>query len=245
MRKQIIGIIALASLIVLGSAVPTFAQGKPEKGPLDRKGENRLERSAEQIPLIGTVTAKSGTMLTVSGKSFSDKNAASSTFTVDASNAKIFKNMSTSTVAEIATGDRVSIQGTLSGTTLTAKTIRIGISGPGMGYAMGKDRQEFVGNGQPVIAGKITAISSTSMSISNNSNTTYNVDITNAKIMQKNTSVSSTSLKIGDVVVVQGNINGTSITASSVIDQTKPIENNKPTGFFGGVGNFFKHLFGF
>jgi len=54
--------------------------------------------------------------------------------------------------------------------------------------------------------------------------------------------------------VVQGTVNGTSITASSVIDQgSAPAsaasgENNAPKprmGFLGSIGNFFSHLFGF
>ena len=59
-------------------------------------------------------------------------------------------------------------------------------------------------------------------------------------------------------MVVQGTVNGSSVTATSVIDQKALVNNNsenmmdqnpKPQGFMGGmmngIGNFFKKLFGF
>ncbi len=55
----------------------------------------------------------------------------------------------------------------------------------------------------------------------------------------------------GDIVIIQGAVNGTNVTASSIIDHTVPAStsaNGKAkghSGFFGGIGSFFKHLFGF
>ena len=63
------------------------------------------------------------------------------------------------------------------------------------------------------------------------------------------------NVAVADNVVVQGAINGTSVSAYSVIDQKVKTgvgdsnggdKNQKPgMSFFGGIGNFLKHLFGF
>jgi hypothetical protein len=90
------------------------------------------------------------------------------------------------------------------------------------------------------------------------SNVTYTVDASSAKILKGSNTIVLSSVAIGDTVLVQGAVNGTSVTASTVVDQsasTGAPENGTPAsgkeqphGFFGGVGNFFKsfaHLFGF
>jgi hypothetical protein len=87
----------------------------------------------------GTVSAISGTTLTVT--STNTKTSVTSTYTVDASSATVLKGdgttkPSTSTLSAVVVGDTVSIQGTVSGTSVTAKTIIDGpipTNGPKMG----------------------------------------------------------------------------------------------------------------
>ncbi len=78
----------------------------------------------------GTVSAISGNTLTVT--STNPKTSAASTYTVDASGATVLKGDGTakpasSTLSSVAVGDTVSVQGTVSGTSVTAKMI---IDGP-------------------------------------------------------------------------------------------------------------------
>ena len=143
----------------------------------------------------------------------------------------------------------VRVQGTVSGTNVTAKAIMDGVVPGG--------QPEIQGNGQPVVAGKITSISGSSITITNNSNVTYTVDATNAKFSVPGvTTPTISSVSVGDNLVVQGTVNGNSVTATSVIDQKARVSgsdnmmnNPKPMGGFGGmmdgIGNFFKKLFGF
>ena len=75
--------------------------------------------------------------------------------------------------------------------------------------------------------------------------------------MQGVTSPTISNVVVGDNIVVQGAVNGNSVTASSVIDQKAKANGNpnnlgnnpKPQSGFGGImagiGNFFKKLFGF
>ncbi len=200
------------------------------------------------LGVTGTVSSISGTTIMVAGKT-RPNGAAATTYTVDASSATVIKNGQTSAVSNIAVGDTVMVQGTITGTNVAAKNIRDGVP-PQMQSAI-------QGNGQPVVAGKVTLISGNSITITNNSNVTYTVDATGAKFVVSGiTSPSISNVAVGDNLVIQGTVSGNSVTASSVIDQ-KAKANGGSTGnnsgarpnFMGGmmngIGNFFKHLFGF
>jgi len=87
--------------------------------------------------------------------------------------------------------------------------------------------------------------------ITNKSNVTYTVDVTNAKILEGQNTVTVSSLAVGDSLVIQGTVNGNSVTASTVLDQKISTTTTGTTtppqhkGFFGAIGSFFSHLFGF
>lgn len=221
--------------------------------------------------VFGTVSAISGNTLTVTSKmrSFNrpgngtDANTAPSTavatvYSVDDTNATVMKNNATSTIANIAVGDTVMVQGTINGTTVTATMIRDGI--PQMGnrpqgtkpQSQGLAKPIIQGNGQPVVGGSVTAVNGSTLSITNKSNVSYTVDATSATIQKGRATSTIESITVGDNVVVQGTVNGNSIVASSIIDQAANNNSSANTvnrgvmgGFFGAIGGFFHHLFGF
>jgi len=206
--------------------------------------------------IFGTIATVNGNTLTVTGKQ-GFQNADSTTFTVDATNAKITKNNAAATVSGILVGDTVTIQGTMSGSNVTATTIWDGVT-PGRGQGKGIEKPQtapspaITGNGQPVVAGTISTISDNLITITNKSNVTYTVNATNAKITQGQNTIQVSGLKTGDSVVVQGTVNGQTVTASSIIDQTRLAGSTTTTGsaqvhsgFMGSIGQFFMHLFGF
>jgi hypothetical protein len=62
--------------------------------------------------------------------------------------------------------------------------------------------------------------------------TTYTVDASNAKILEKGTSTATISaVKTGDRVIVMGSMQGTSVTATSIIDGIT-------SAIFNGMGNY-------
>lgn len=269
MNKYAIGVMTLAAVAALAVAVPTFAQST--NASANTSGQNNSHRPAgaggfgrgqgmgmSKQSLFGTVSAVSGNTITVLGHSGPGKSTATTTYTVDATNAKVTKNNVVSTVSAIAVGDTVGVQtqAAITGTNVVATTIRDGIMArPGMGFGRGQGQgstgtttSPITGNGQPIVAGKISSVSGSTISIVNSSNVTYTVDASNAKIVQGNTTASVSNLNTGDTIIVQGTVNGTSIVASSVIDQTKPATSGQTSShpsFFGGIGQFFMHLFGF
>jgi hypothetical protein len=237
--------------------------------------------------VFGTVASIDGTSLTVTQgarPSFgtSTPAMATTTYSVDASNATVFKNNATSTISSVLVGDMVAVQGTVSGTDVTATTIRDGVvpgmmmghggmgamgsstgqRGPGgyrnasstNGMSTGMQASPITGNGQPVIAGSISAINGNSLTITDKSNVSYTVDVTNAKIVEGQNTIAVSNLAVGDNVIIQGTVEGTSVTASSVIDQKAPAAGSNPSsttaphnggGIFGAIGGFFSHIFGF
>lgn len=248
-------LLLVASIMAsLALAVPAFAQTTPGTQPgwgFGRMGGHMGMMSRNGV--FGTVASVSGNTLTVTAKGWSkDKTSTTSTtYTVDATNAKVTKNGTASTVASIAVGDTVMIQGTVNGTTVAATTVRDGVM-PKPNESDKGQSPIIQGNGQPVIAGTINAINGNILTVGNPSKVTYTVDATNATVTKNNATSTLSSVVVGDNVVIQGAVNGTNVTASSIIDHAaKPTSTSasgttKPhSGFFGGIGNFFKHLFGF
>lgn len=262
-NNKYISLVVLSSLIL---AMPAFAKTSVNNRPLAELNNNRGEIMGRGMMLgrtgvVGTVTAVNGTTLTVTSinkvvraEDGNDGRTPTPTptpivYTIDASNASVIKTGAVSTVSAIAVGDMVRIQGTITGTNVVATTIRDGLAKT----SKPEPTPLIQGNGQPIIAGAITVINGTTLTITNKSNVTYTVDASTAKIQNKGVLSTLSTVAVGDNVIVQGAVNGTSVTAYSVIDQgTTPspsaLPNNKGEdhgNFFGGIGRFFQHLFGF
>ncbi len=268
-KKYAAALAAIAVLLTAGlTAAPALAdtngQSQPAQTPPTAGMPFMKGRHGEGMGrpgVFGSVTAVSGTTITVTDQ------RTKTSYTIDASNAKIMKAGAAATVSNIAVGDIVMADGTLSGTTLTAKVVM-----DGQPWKRGEMENKIekkiegaddkltslgiVGNGQPVVAGSVTAVSGTTITISNKAGATFTVDATTAKIAKAGAVTTVSNVTVGDMVIVQGTVNGSNITAASVIDQgTTPAPTTGTTqganasakahvGFFGRIGGFFSHLFG-
>lgn len=256
MKKNYASVLAAVTLVAgMAVAMPAGAEtAAPSSATSHEQGKGLgmwvgMHKGMRAMkPLFrGSVTAVNGTTLTVT--STDPKTSLVTTYTVDAASAKVTKAGAASTTSAIAVGDTIMVQGTLSGTTITAKVIIDGIpTHPNDGEKV----PAITGNGQPIVAGKITAISGSTITITNQSNVTYTIDARNAKFVKPGvTTATIANLAVGETVVVQGTVNNTSITATTVIDQNKPASTSGTEqkeggrGFFGSLGGFFAHLFGF
>lgn len=243
-KKYISLLVAIGISLGLIATSPVFAQTNSSSG----KGIGKVERQIKKPIITGTVATINGISFTVTTKA-KHKGGVATTYIVDASNATVTKNGVVSTISSIAVGDKVMIQGTLNGTNVVAQTIRDGITKKLPAEPI------IQGNGQPIVAGSVTSISGSTITITNKSNVIYTIDASNAKILVKNQTSSISNVIVGDNLIVQGTVNGTSVVASSVIDQKAPANNNTGNssgdnqksykGFMGGVSNFFRNLFGF
>ncbi|MES2060157.1 MAG: hypothetical protein V4438_03940 [Patescibacteria group bacterium] len=264
MKNKNLIAVGFALAVAASVAVPAFAEDSVNVGAnaglrmgarMEIRKDIKNDLKMMRPELVGKVTAVNGNILTVSGRGFGRENATTS-FSVDASAAVVVKGNATSTVSSISVGDTILVQGTVSGSTITAKKIFDGQFMQKMGDRMEKRASSTAmieGNGQPIVAGTVTAVGGNTITITNSSNVSFTIDATNAKIAAKGVANATVSnIAVGDHVVAQGTVNGSAVVASSVIDQTKAGDENNGNGdngnhfgFFRGVGNFFKHLFGF
>ena len=273
--RTLAGATLASSLLFAGVAsaqsTGASAQGQGAQGAPGGWGHGGQMQQMRMPGVFGTVASINGSTITVTSKPFAGPRATSTpptatTYTVDASNATVMKNGATSAVSSIAVGDTVMIEGTVSGTNVAAKMIRDGVvpqgmpgmqgGKPGMGrFASSTPSSIIKGNGEPVIGGSVSALSGSTLTVTNMGNQTYSVDASNAIVEKGNATSSVSAIAIGDNVVVQGSISGTNVTASSVLDQgaeaTAGQNGNgegpgKPMGgILGAIGGFFQHLFGF
>ena len=253
--KRYIPLLAFV-IIAAGTSVAltTHAQSAPSnQGTIDTshttsQGEGHRHFGMGMKPgIFGTVSAINGSSITVN--STNGKTNLVTTYTVDASNAVVTKSGTTSSISAIAIGDTLMINGTITGTSVVAKNIHDGIPPQGKG-GMGN----FQGDGNPVIAGTISAINGSTITVTNRSNTAYTVTTSSATFHKPGiTSATISNLVIGDTVVVQGTVSGNSVMATSVLDQgNQPVapttgisdQSGQHPGFFGRIGGFFSHLFG-
>ncbi|HTR18719.1 MAG TPA: DUF5666 domain-containing protein [Candidatus Paceibacterota bacterium] len=255
MRQTILyGLISILMALGLLTAVPAFAQGT--QGPGGWGGPGHMMGSMMRRPpgVFGSVTVVSGNTITLQSKGFGKSATSTTTYSIDASNATVFKDGATSTVSSIAIGDNLMVQGTVSGTSVAATKIYDSMPQGkfGGGPGMRPQPSSFQGNGEPVIGGSITAVSGNTLTVTNKSNVTYTIDASGATILKGNATSSVADIATGDNVLVQGTVSGNTVTASSVIDQGVP---KTPSGngfaphgiggFFGVIGGLLQHLFGF
>lgn len=238
---------AVAPLVYAEDGTHIGTQLNIEHQDQERDNENNQGMNDMNRAVVGTVSAVNGSTITITTKGDEDK--APMTFTVNAANATVLKKNVKVNVSNIAVGDMLVIKGTITGNSIVATSIRDNMPMKG---AKGDEMNPLIpGNGQPIVAGKVTAISGSTITITNSSNVTYTVDATNAKIQKGNALSTISNVVIGDMVVVQGTVNNSSITATSIIDQGVAMNSNdhgnkgKGKGFFASIGAFFSHLFGF
>jgi hypothetical protein len=219
--------------------------------------------------VFGVVSAINGSTITLNAAMRPGTIATTKTYTVDATNAKVMKNGAEATIASIAVGDHIIVQGTITGQQVIATVIRDGMQLRGereeFGVASGtrtmlprggnhRNAQDLpTGNGQPVIAGTVTAVSGNSVTISNRGNIPFTIDVTSANIQKLGATSTAANIAVGDAVKVQGSVSGTTITATSFIDRgvvaTLPASTNgaaapqQPVGIWGHMKNFFSRFF--
>jgi hypothetical protein len=168
----------------------------------------------------GSVTAVNGNTITVT-----DKRSGTS-FTVDAGSATIEKitppvqgstppttppSPTTIKASDIVVGDNVSVEGTVSGSTITATKI---VDGMFMGM-MG--RGGFKGHGPQGAFGTVSAVSGNTITLTGKDGKTYTVDATSSTVKKVSDSNVS-SISVGATLMVNGTLSGTNITAQGIVD---------------------------
>lgn len=188
----------------VGSMVAGMGMGMKDRGP----------------HVHGTVSAVSGTTLTITDE------RSSTTYTIDASTATFKKAAAgaaptTVTISEIAVGDKIGAMGTLSGTTLKATEVMEGDFGRGgMGgmHGMGgHGGRGPAGAGGPGVMGKVTAVSGSTITVTDRDGKSFTVNAGSATV-QKMTTGALSDIAVGDTIGVHGDVSGTTVTAKTIMD---------------------------
>jgi len=169
--------------------------------------------NASSTPVVfGIVEAVNDSYVTIS----SVLRGATTTYTIDASAAKIIKSGSaTTTISDIVVGDKILVKGNISGTNVSAETITDNKSKNTKNTNWSKAPKGFHAEFNGII-GKVSYINGTTISVSvykKNATTTYTVDASNVTI---------SNIQVGDTIIVRGSVTGTSVIAKSIVESLPP-----------------------
>ena len=193
----------------------------------------RLEREARPA-VMGTVSAISGTTVTLTGKD-------GKTYAVDASAAVVTKGIgqtsTTTSLSAIPTGETVIIMGTLTGANVTASRIIYSLGGAmmkggpslaGDEIATGPKPEDMDGKPhdapRPVVVGSVTAVTGTTITLTGKDSAVITVDASDATFIKagdKTTATTIAGIAVGDTIAVEGTATGSTVTATKVVDNVK------------------------
>jgi preprotein translocase subunit YajC len=216
--------------------------GDTSDGRMYKGGDNH--ENGRSTGFTGTVTAISGSTIAIKS------NRDNTTYNVVTANAKIYKGPTVKTLADIKVGDFVIVEGSMQADKFMATRIL------DTQFDMKFPENGKWDNFKPGIIGTVSAVSGTTLTVTAKDGTVYTVATADAKFQkEKGTASTINEVKVGDTVLIQGTVNGTSVTAKNVFDsqialqkiETKmdKMENNNGNhnGFFVRFGNFFRNIF--
>ncbi len=196
-------------------------------------------------PLSGVITAINGGVLTLQRQG----PGGGGTLTVDTSGSTTFQEggpgatSGTLTLSQLRVGERIAVQGTLSGTTVTARTVRLQPA-PGRGPA--KAGPHPGGPGRGGLQGMITAINGGVLTLRRQGpgpggSGTLTVDTSGSTTFQeggpgvKTGTLTLSQLRVGERIAVQGTLSGSTVSATTVAVQPAPPLSGVITAINGGV----------
>ncbi len=211
MHKKLI--IPFAAAVIVVSSLGTYQIVNASSVHSRSHSSKVRSLNASSTPVVfGTVEAVNGSYVTIS----SVLRGATTTYTIDASAAKIIKSGSaTTTISDIVVGDKILVKGNISGTNVSAETITDNKSKNTKNTNWSKAPKGFHAEFNGII-GKVSYINGTTISVSvykKNATTTYTVDASNVTI---------SNIQVGDTIIVRGSVTGTSIIAKSIVESLPP-----------------------
>ena len=221
-KKYIAIIVGLATVATIGGTMLAMTASADTTTTPVAQSQHKVNH---QPGVIGTVSAINENTITITSKHFTKgatgtaATATTVTYTVDATNATVTKNNAASTISGITVGDTVMVQGTVSGTSVTATAIRDGVMArtPRTSGTTGVHAK----NG---VMGTVSAVNGTTLTVTSKSfgktatPVTYTVDASNTTVTKNGATSSVSAIAAGDTVMVRGTVSGTSVTAKTIMD---------------------------
>ncbi|MFZ2555984.1 MAG: DUF5666 domain-containing protein [Minisyncoccia bacterium] len=202
-KTQLITIPVLGALMLAGGGIAGYV-GMASAQSATNTTTNERPVWDDSTPRVGgEVAAVSGTTITVNDM------RKGGTYTIDASGATFMKEGASSDISAVTIGNHVMAEGTLSGTTLTATKVMTGMKG-GHGGPGGHGR----GHG---VMGEVTAVDGSNITVTGKDGQSYTVNAGSATV-QKMVAGALSDIAVGDRIGVQGTVSGTSVTATTIMD---------------------------
>lgn len=217
--KNIILVPTLAGLMLVGGAVAGYtglaAAQSSDSNTVQNAVAGMFKR--ERAPHVGgTISAINGTVVTVTGNERHP-----GTFTVETSGATFKKDGADATLASFAVGDKLHVKGTINGTQVTATEVVGGMQGFG---PHGKGKGGRHGKG-PGVMGTVSAVNGSTVTVTGMNGQSYTVEAGSAKV-RRMVEGSLSDIAVGDRIGVHGTVNGTTVTATEIMDDVpeKPVQ---------------------
>ena len=231
--------VGVTAAMALGGV--SFAASTPGSVPAAPHGPGGPGRGGMQ----GVITAINGGVLTLRRQG----PGGSGTLTVDTSGSTTFQEggpgakSGTLTLSQLRVGERIAVRGTVSGTTVTARTVRLQPA-PGRGPA--KAGPHPGGPGRGGLQGMITAINGGVLTLRRQGpgpggSGTLTVDTSGSTTFQeggpgvKTGTLTLSQLRVGERIAVQGTLSGSTVSATTVAVQPAPPLSGVITAINGGV----------
>ncbi len=201
-------IITVVAVVLIATSMVYTKNVSAQSNTTSYFGKMNMHRGLlDHMPgVFGEVTNINGNIITITNKK-------GISYDIDASTAKIMKDRDTDiTLAEVKIGDSLMVLGTVSGNSVTANTIFDGLK-----KFDGTNVRNLRG-----IAGKVSSVSGTNITVTGKNGTNYIVDATNADVIKiagkTKTTTSILDLTVGDTVLIKGTVTDTNVVATKVID---------------------------
>jgi hypothetical protein len=198
-------LVPVLALTVLGggAALGYASLSEAERGPGNRGMMGRFDDHSDH--LRGAITALNGSSLTLKGVN-------GTTYTVDGQGAEVDVFMSNGKEdaewSTLAIGDRISVHGSIEGTTVKATEIKVGdLSMRGGMHGKGRDAR----------VGEVTGKDGSTLTVTLPNGSTVSVDAGDAKV-RRLVDGSLDDVNVGDRIGVHGERDGDRVKADGIMD---------------------------
>ena len=213
-KSKVIALPLIVAMAMIGGGAASYAgMAFAQTATTSTGSTNTSTPTHAPLGNDGTVTSINGSTIVTTEES----NEGGAAYTVDANGATVTNKGATAQLSQVKVGDKIFVQGTVSGTNVAATSLSLGQGG---GHApIGQD-------------GTMTAISGTTITMQEETNeggTSYTVDASSATVTKDGATSALSALAVGDKIFVEGSVSGTNVTATSIAD-------GHPHGGFDGPG---------
>lgn len=183
----------------------------------------------------GQVIAVDNATITMNGRLMDGRATATTTYTVNTTNAIFIVDGATTTIASIAAGDTIIVMGKVEGNIISATRVSKG----SYSYQYTNNNGKVVEKYEFQVSGQVTAINSANIELfvvkraaqtGATSTTNYTIDASNAVFYDHGATTTIASIVAGDNITVSGQLNGTTIVASRIIEGQLTASNNYSSG---------------